>query len=140
MANAQAKKPFQKDKDVYFSGNDGIRDIICECTLLHFNLLYLTDLRWFNFTTFDLIGDLCFGESFDALRTEEYNSWIANIFKSLKFTRLFRVMRAYPLIGMPVLSMLALFRTLQRAKYKHVQYTKDKSSRRLYTHTDSEIS
>jgi hypothetical protein len=93
-------------------------------------------VRWSNFTTFDLIGDLCFGESFDALRTEEYNSWIANIFKSLKFARLFRVMRAYPLIGMPVLSMLALFPSLQRAKYKHVQYTKDKSSRRLDTHTD----
>jgi hypothetical protein len=29
-------------------------------------------VRWFNFTTFDLIGDLCFGESFDALKTEEY--------------------------------------------------------------------
>jgi hypothetical protein len=83
-------------------------------------------VRWFNFTTCDLIGDLCFGESFDALRTEEYNSWIANIFKSLKFARLFHVMRAYPLIGMPILSLLALFPSLQRAKYKHVQYTKDK--------------
>jgi cytochrome P450 len=29
-------------------------------------------VRWFNFTTFDLVGDLCFGEDFDALRTEEY--------------------------------------------------------------------
>jgi cytochrome P450 len=29
-------------------------------------------VRWFNFTTFDLVGDLCFGEDFDALKTEEY--------------------------------------------------------------------
>jgi hypothetical protein len=29
-------------------------------------------VQWFNFTTFDLIGDLCFGESFNALKTEEY--------------------------------------------------------------------
>jgi hypothetical protein len=67
---------------------------------------------WFDFTKFDLIGDLCFGEPFDALSTEEYNSWIANIFKSLKSARLFRVMRVYPLIGMPILSMLALFPSL----------------------------
>ncbi|TGO89345.1 hypothetical protein BPOR_0114g00260 [Botrytis porri] len=38
---------------------------------------------FFNFTTFDLIGDLCFAESTNALRTQEYNSWIANIFKGL---------------------------------------------------------
>lgn len=29
-------------------------------------------VRWFNFTLFDLVGDLCFGEDFDALKTEEY--------------------------------------------------------------------
>ena len=32
-------------------------------------------VRWFNFTTFDLIGDLCFDEDFDALKTEEYASY-----------------------------------------------------------------
>ena len=29
-------------------------------------------VRWFNFTLFDLVGDLCFNEDFDALKTEEY--------------------------------------------------------------------
>ncbi|PQE08033.1 cytochrome P450 protein [Rutstroemia sp. NJR-2017a BBW] len=93
-------------------------------------------VRWLNFTTFDLISDLCFGESFDALRTEEYNSWIANILQVSNLRVCDRVMRAYPLIGVPVLSMVALFPSLQRAKFKHVQYTKDKFSRRLNTHTD----
>ena len=32
-------------------------------------------VRWFNFTTFDLVGDLCFGEDFDALKNEEYVSY-----------------------------------------------------------------
>ena len=30
---------------------------------------------WFNFTTFDLMGDLAFSESFHCLRSGEYNSW-----------------------------------------------------------------
>ncbi|TGO65481.1 hypothetical protein BCON_0002g00650 [Botryotinia convoluta] len=93
-------------------------------------------VRFFNFTTFDLIGDLCFSESFNALRTQEYNSWIANIFKGLRFARLFRVMRAYPLVGMPILAMLALFPGLQKARQRHIQYTQDKTARRLDTVTD----
>ncbi|TGO35783.1 hypothetical protein BHYA_0146g00230 [Botrytis hyacinthi] len=93
-------------------------------------------VRFFNFTTFDLIGDLCFAKSFDALHTQEYNSWIANIFKGLKFARLFRVMRAYPLVGMPILAMLALFPALQKARQRHIQYTQDKTARRLDTVTD----
>lgn len=28
-------------------------------------------MRWFNFITFDMIGDLCFGEDFGALANEE---------------------------------------------------------------------
>ena len=41
-------------------------------------------MRWLNFTAFDIIGDLCFGEPFDALKNEDYNFWISNIFKGLK--------------------------------------------------------
>ncbi|KAF7943656.1 uncharacterized protein EAE97_005727 [Botrytis byssoidea] len=170
------KKPIPKDKDVYFSGNDGVADIISSNDVEHarirralshafseaslreqeplmnvyFDLLTqklyeqidspsndkVNIVRFFNFTTFDLIGDLCFAESFDALRTQEYNSWIANIFKGLKFARLFRVMRAYPLLGIPILAMLALFSALQKARHRHIQYTQDKTARRLDTVTD----
>jgi cytochrome P450 len=45
-------------------------------------------MRWLNFTTFDIIGDLCFGESFDSLKNEDYNFWVANIFKGLKIARM----------------------------------------------------
>ena len=93
-------------------------------------------VRWFNFTTFDLIGDLCFGESFDALRTEEYNTWIATIFKGFKFVRLFKIMRAYPIIGYPILSLIALFPSLRKGMEQHLQYSRDKTSCRLDTQTD----
>jgi len=93
-------------------------------------------VRWFNFTTFDLIGDLCFGESFDALKTEEYNFWIANIFKGLKFSRVRNPLRAYPLIGMPILYLMKVFPSLQETALKHRKYSRDKSERRLDTKTD----
>lgn len=31
--------------------------------------------EWFNFTTFDLMGDLAFSESFHCLQRSEYNPW-----------------------------------------------------------------
>lgn len=35
---------------------------------------------WFNYTTFDIIGDLGFGESFDCLQTSRYHPWIEAVF------------------------------------------------------------
>ena len=31
--------------------------------------------RWYNFTTFDIIGELLFGESFNMLESSEWNEW-----------------------------------------------------------------
>jgi cytochrome P450 len=87
--------------------------------------------RWLNFTTFDIIGDLCFGESFGSLKNEDYNFWVANIFKGLKIARMFRVFRAYPIVGVPIFCLLKLFPQLARARQKHEQYTIDKTARRL---------
>lgn len=41
-------------------------------------------VSWFNFTTFDIIGDLEFGEPFGGLEQGEYHFWIATIFNSLR--------------------------------------------------------
>ena len=38
-------------------------------------------VQWYNFTTFDILGDLCFDESFGALENGQYHSWVANIQK-----------------------------------------------------------
>lgn len=40
-------------------------------------------LNWFNFTTFDVIGDLAFGEPFGCLQNNEYHSWITQIFQGI---------------------------------------------------------
>ncbi|CAI6085973.1 unnamed protein product, partial [Clonostachys chloroleuca] len=39
---------------------------------------------WFNFATFDLIGDLAFGEPFGCLDSGGYNPWVRLIFDSIK--------------------------------------------------------
>ncbi|KAH8884933.1 cytochrome P450 ClCP1 [Thozetella sp. PMI_491] len=39
---------------------------------------------WYNFTTFDIIGDLAFGEAFGCLKSGEYHPWVKNIFFTAK--------------------------------------------------------
>jgi hypothetical protein len=41
-------------------------------------------VRWFNYITFDVIGDLSFGESFGCLAEGQYHSWIPIIFDAVK--------------------------------------------------------
>ncbi|KAK4097704.1 cytochrome P450 [Parathielavia hyrcaniae] len=39
---------------------------------------------WFNYTTFDIIGDLAFGEPFGCLEESQYHPWVSVIFRSVK--------------------------------------------------------
>lgn len=42
--------------------------------------------QWFQFTTFDIIGDLFFGESFHSLENSEHHPWVKTIFKGAKIS------------------------------------------------------
>ena len=92
--------------------------------------------RWYNFITFDIIGDLCFGEPFDALKNEDYNVWIANIFKGVKIATYILVLKAFPLIAAPVLAILGLVPSIKALQEKHENYSRDRAERRLNTVTD----
>lgn len=50
-------------------------------------------MSWYNYTTFDIIGDLAFGESFGCLETSTLHPWIAIIFESLRQSNLVRALR-----------------------------------------------
>lgn len=40
--------------------------------------------KWFNFATFDVIGDLAFGEPFELLQSGEWDRYVDSIFGSVK--------------------------------------------------------
>lgn len=40
--------------------------------------------KWYNWMTFDVIGDLSFGQSFDCLKTQNYHPWVDLVFGNLK--------------------------------------------------------
>jgi hypothetical protein len=45
----------------------------------------LNMVSWYNWTTFDIIGDLVFGEPFGSLQRGKYDPWVAAINGSIKF-------------------------------------------------------
>lgn len=54
-------------------------------------------VEWFNFTTFDIIGDLSFGESFHCLEEAQYHPWVSILFSHFKAASLFIGCRYFPI-------------------------------------------
>ncbi|KAF2183058.1 cytochrome P450 [Zopfia rhizophila CBS 207.26] len=61
-------------------------------------------VSWYNWTTFDLLGDLAFGEPFGCLKHSAYHSWVSTIFESNKVHAMIYAANTYP----------SLFRVLQK--------------------------
>ena len=93
-------------------------------------------VKWYNFTTFDLVGDLCFGESFQALKNEDYHTWIVNIFRGIKFASALMMLKVYPIIQSSIFLLLSLFPSLAKARITHYEFTRKKLERRLAQQTE----
>ncbi|KAH8658506.1 cytochrome P450 [Xylariales sp. PMI_506] len=88
-------------------------------------------VQWYNFTTFDLIGDLAFGEPFGCLKSGGYHPWVAMLFDTIKFLALAQVFRRHP-----YLQPLALFlmpRRVIKSTAEHWKLTEETALRRLET-------
>ncbi|KAI5925712.1 cytochrome P450 [Camillea tinctor] len=84
---------------------------------------------WFNFTTFDIFGDLGFGESFDCLQNSRYHPWIALLFSSVKAASFIAAARFYPLVDFILIKCIP--ESLKKMQRTHYQQIVDKVQRRL---------
>jgi len=75
---------------------------------------------WYNWTTFDLVSDLVFGESFHCLETVGYHPWVAYILKAVKFHAIIQAL-SYSGLGIVVQMLHALGGFLALGKIQ--QYT-----------------
>ncbi|XRM40813.1 hypothetical protein ABZX51_004121 [Aspergillus tubingensis] len=55
-------------------------------------------VKWYNLTTFDIIGDLAFGEPFGGLESSQYHYWVATVFQFIKLLPFIKLRDAYPTI------------------------------------------
>ncbi|OQD86411.1 hypothetical protein PENSOL_c089G10807 [Penicillium solitum] len=87
--------------------------------------------QWYNFTTFDIIGDLAFGEPFDCLRESQYHPWVKIVFVSMKVMALSRPLLVYPFLA-PIVKRL-LPKRLTKMREESFALATDKVHRRLET-------
>ncbi|KAL3458183.1 cytochrome P450 [Aspergillus heterothallicus] len=83
---------------------------------------------WFNWATFDIIGDLAFGESFGCLDNGKTHPWIASIQGNVKAIPILNALRRYRVNG--ILGMLAPPKLVEM-RQKNAQFTADKVDCRL---------
>ncbi|KAH8727461.1 cytochrome P450 [Phaeosphaeriaceae sp. PMI808] len=57
-------------------------------------------VKVYNYTTFDIMGDLAFGEPLGMLDTSSYTPWVAAIFANIKFSIVRRAVLEYPWFGL----------------------------------------
>lgn len=55
--------------------------------------------RWYNYTTFDIIGDLAFGDSFGCLQNSQYHFWVSVIFSHFRTAAWANILRRMPAGG-----------------------------------------
>ena len=89
---------------------------------------------WYNFTTFDLIGDLAFDENFSCVKDGVLNPWIQLIFTMLGRAAYISEARQYPLLGALLFALIPKSMTTQFAAHK--QLSADKAARRIARKTD----
>jgi averantin hydroxylase len=61
---------------------------------------YTDIMKWYNWTTFDLIGELAFGESFHCLETKTTDPWIDSVFGNVKAVPIMHMIRVYGLAAL----------------------------------------
>lgn len=85
-------------------------------------------VRWLNFTTFDIVGDLALGESFHCLEEGEYHRWVSIIFTQFKAATFLVPLRLFGL-GKPLRRLLP--KRLLEARAEHARTGNAKIQRRL---------
>jgi cytochrome P450 len=90
-------------------------------------------VAWFNWTTFDIIGDLTFGQNFACLEKQEFHPWIKNIFANIKVVAFGHVCKEYA--WLEKLLMVFIPRSMMEKQKEHFDFTQQRVEERLELET-----
>lgn len=84
-----------------------------------------------NFATFDIMGELSFGESLGLLETNKYSSWVTNVFDAVRVLPFVQFIEYYPYLSQ-IFNFLEP-KSLTEMKTSHWKHSADRVDRRLET-------
>lgn len=91
-------------------------------------------VEWLNFTTFDIAGDLCFGESFNCLQNGRADPWVEISYIFGKGLALKAPVNYYPPLNK--ILRLVIPRQIMQRTTDHIAMSRAKVMKRLSTDTD----
>lgn len=91
-------------------------------------------VSWYNFTTFDMFGDLAFGETFGCLTNSTYHPWVGMLIMSMKAGYFIIQSQKYPLLEKALLYMIPA--SLRQRKKDHLSLTQERVANRIAKETD----
>lgn len=88
-----------------------------------------------NFTTFDVMAELCFGENLGLLAKNEYSPWIKSVFESLKMLPFASIINYYPVFK-------AFFdrfepKSVTEQRVTHCRHSEERVNKRLQNGSDN---
>ncbi|CAG8960480.1 hypothetical protein HYFRA_00008199 [Hymenoscyphus fraxineus] len=92
-------------------------------------------MAYYNFTTFDIVGDLVLGEPFGALEGGQYHTWIRNVFESIKMLGWIRLAFNYPAVGIVFSILQKVVPSFAQKREQHMKFTEERLRKRLNLNT-----
>ncbi|KAI0414198.1 cytochrome P450 [Xylaria grammica] len=86
-------------------------------------------VKMFQFTTFDIMGDLTFGQPLGLLETNRYSSWVESVFDSIRVIPIAQFIQYYPVVN--TLFNLLEPKAVKEMKYNHFKHSSDRVDMRL---------
>jgi len=90
----------------------------------------------YNFTTFDIMGDLTFGESLHMLDNAEYDPWVSAIPEGVKFGSMLRILSMYPYLWRFWLTFAPA--SFSQARLNHFNHSVTRVNKRIEQGRESE--
>lgn len=89
--------------------------------------------KWYEWTTFDIIGNLAFGESFGCLQNSKSHPWVDILFTSMKSIPMMQAMTDFPFSWSMKPILLALFmpRDVVKSRLASIEFSRQALKRRL---------
>ncbi|KAJ4861384.1 cytochrome p450 domain-containing protein [Trichoderma breve] len=84
---------------------------------------------WYNWATFDIIGDLAFGEPFGCLQNSNYHPWVSLLFTRIRTSAMNNVLRRFP-FGDKLIQLL-ISKQARKQFQEYFQLTQEKVKKRL---------
>ncbi|OQV03600.1 hypothetical protein CLAIMM_08622 [Cladophialophora immunda] len=92
---------------------------------------------WYNFLTFDTIGDLAFKEYYGCLDEGSYHNWVTLVFKAVKAGALVQSTRRFASAGTPLQKLLLrCFGDISAPNRRHMELTRAQVQKRLASTDD----